>query len=53
LYYNLVDMHNLTPNIQEVMTFPNWLSVKQKYVETAVRKLCCIALFGPSKQILP
>jgi hypothetical protein len=29
LYYNLVDMHKLTPNIQEVMTFPNWLGVKQ------------------------
>jgi hypothetical protein len=28
LYYNLVDMHKLTPNIQEVMAFPNWLSVK-------------------------
>ncbi len=27
--YNMVDMHHLTPNIQEVMTFPNWLSVKQ------------------------
>jgi hypothetical protein len=35
LYYNLVDMHKLTPNIQEVMTFPNWLSVKQN-----MRKLC-------------
>jgi hypothetical protein len=23
LYYNLVDMHKLTPNIPEVMTFPN------------------------------
>jgi hypothetical protein len=22
-------MHKLTPNIQEVMTFRNWLSVKQ------------------------
>jgi hypothetical protein len=29
VFYNLVDMHKLTPNIQEVMTFPNWLSVKQ------------------------
>jgi hypothetical protein len=29
LYHNLVDMHKLTPNIQEVMVFPNWLSVKQ------------------------
>jgi hypothetical protein len=29
LYYNFVDMHKLTPNIQEVMAFPKWLSVKQ------------------------
>jgi hypothetical protein len=29
LYYNHVDMHTLTLNIQEVMTFLNWLSVKQ------------------------
>jgi hypothetical protein len=28
LYYNLDDIHNLTPNIQEVMAFRNWLSVK-------------------------
>jgi hypothetical protein len=30
LHYNLVDMHKLTPNIPEVVAFPNWLSVKQK-----------------------
>jgi hypothetical protein len=29
LCYNLVVMHKLTPNIQEVMAFPHWLSVKQ------------------------
>jgi hypothetical protein len=29
LYYNPVYMNKLTPNIQEVMAFPNWLSVKQ------------------------
>jgi hypothetical protein len=28
LYYKLVEMHKLIPNIQEVMAFPNWLSVK-------------------------
>jgi hypothetical protein len=28
-HYKLVDMHKLNPNIQEVMTFPNWLSAKQ------------------------
>jgi hypothetical protein len=28
LYYNHLDMHTLTPNIQEVMPFPSWLSAK-------------------------
>jgi hypothetical protein len=52
LHYNLIDMHKLTPNIQEVIAFPNWLSVEQKSVEIAVWNLCCIALFRPLKQIL-
>jgi hypothetical protein len=25
----MVDMHKLTPNNEEVLVFPNWLSVKQ------------------------
>jgi hypothetical protein len=29
VYYNIVDMHKLTPNIEEAMSFLNWLSVKQ------------------------
>jgi hypothetical protein len=29
LYYNLDDMHKITPNIHEVMAFSKWLSVKQ------------------------
>jgi hypothetical protein len=29
MYYNFVDVHKLTPNIQEVMAFRKWLSVKQ------------------------
>jgi hypothetical protein len=29
LCYILADMHKLTPNIHEVMTFPKWLSVNQ------------------------
>jgi hypothetical protein len=33
LCYNLADMHKLTPNIAEVMTFPKWLSVKQNLRE--------------------
>jgi hypothetical protein len=28
-HYKMVGMNKLTPNIQEVMAFPNWLSVKQ------------------------
>jgi hypothetical protein len=43
LYYNLVDMNKLTPNIQEVMVFLNWLSVKQKSVETGLE----IVLYSP------
>jgi hypothetical protein len=53
LQYDLVDMHKITPNIQEVVAFPIWLCVKQNSAETAVWNLCCIALFGPSKQMLP
>jgi hypothetical protein len=36
LHYDLIEMHKLTPNIQEFIAFPNWLSVKQKSVEIAV-----------------
>jgi hypothetical protein len=38
LHYDLIDMHKLTPNIQEVIAFPNWLSVKQKSAETVSLK---------------
>ena len=34
LNYDLIDMHKLTPNIQEVIAFIMWLSVKQKSTET-------------------
>jgi hypothetical protein len=43
LYYNIVDIHKLTPNIEEVMAFPNWLSVKQKSAETGLE----IVLYSP------
>jgi hypothetical protein len=36
LHYDLIDMHMLTPNIQEVIAFPNWLIAKQKSAETVV-----------------
>jgi hypothetical protein len=42
LHYNLIDMHKLTPNIQEVMSFPKWLSVKQKSAETAKSEVCAV-----------
>jgi hypothetical protein len=29
-------MHKLTPDIQEVMAFPNWLSVKAESVKIAL-----------------
>jgi hypothetical protein len=29
LHYDINDMHNLTPNIQEVIAFTKWLSDKQ------------------------
>jgi hypothetical protein len=33
LFYNVDDMHKLTPDIHEVMTFPKQLSVKQNLRE--------------------
>jgi hypothetical protein len=33
--HNMINMHNLTPNILDVISFSNWLSVKQNYAETA------------------
>jgi hypothetical protein len=29
LHYDLIDMHKLTPNIEEVIAFTMWLSDKQ------------------------
>jgi hypothetical protein len=48
LHYYVVDMHKLSLDIQDIMEFPRWLSVKQ-----IQQNLSCIALFGPMKQILP
>jgi hypothetical protein len=49
----MVDMHNLTPNIQEVMTFTKWLTDKQIQQKRAVWNLGYIAIFGPLKQMSP
>jgi hypothetical protein len=51
-HYKMVDMHKVNPNIQDVMAFPNWLSVNQNLQKLKVWDLCCIDLFGPLKQIL-
>jgi hypothetical protein len=29
LHYDLIDMHKLTPKVQEVIAFTNWLTDKQ------------------------
>jgi hypothetical protein len=34
LHYNLVSMHMVTRNIQKVIAFLNWLSVKQNLQES-------------------
>jgi hypothetical protein len=41
LYYNLVVMHKLNHNIQEVMTFSNWLSVKQN-LQKLLSEICAV-----------
>jgi hypothetical protein len=52
LHYDLVDIHKLSLQIDEVIEFPRRLNVKQ-ILENLVWKLGCIALFGPFKQIIP
>jgi hypothetical protein len=53
LHYDLIDMHKLTLNIQEVIAFTKWLSDKQIQRKCAVWNLGCIAIFGPLEQIFP
>jgi hypothetical protein len=50
LHYDLIDMHKLTPNIQEVIAFTKWVSNKQILLN--VLSLCYIAIFGPLEQML-
>jgi hypothetical protein len=52
LYYDLIEMHKLTPNIQEVIAFTKWLSDKQ-ILRNVLSEVCCIAIFGPLEQMLP
>jgi hypothetical protein len=52
LDYDLGDMHTLNLNIKEDIEFQRGLIVKLNRGKFSVWKLCCIALFGPLKQIL-
>jgi hypothetical protein len=53
LHYDLIDMHNLTPDIQEVIAFTKWLSDKQIQRKCAVWNLDYIAIFGHLEQLFP
>jgi hypothetical protein len=53
LHYDLIDMHKLTPKIQEVIAFTRWLSDKQIQRKCAVWNLDYIAMFGHLEQLLP
>jgi hypothetical protein len=49
----MVDMYDLTPNIQEVITFTMWLTDKQIQQKRAVWNLGYKAIFGPLEQLSP
>jgi hypothetical protein len=51
LHYDLIDMHNLTPKIQEVIAFTRWLSDKQTAKMCQVWNLGYKAIFGPLEQL--
>jgi hypothetical protein len=53
LIYDHIDMHKLSPNIQEVIAFTRWLSDKQTLRKCAVWNLGYIGLFGPLEQLFP
>jgi hypothetical protein len=53
LLYDLIDMHKLTPKIEEVIVFTKWLSDKQISAKRAVWNLGYIAIFGPLEQMSP
>jgi hypothetical protein len=53
LHYDLIDMHKLTPKVQEVIAFTNWLTDKQIQWKRAVWNLGYIAIFGPLEQLSP
>jgi hypothetical protein len=49
LHYDHIDMHKLTPKIQEVIVFTMWLTDKQ----IKVWNLGYIIIFGPLEQLSP
>jgi hypothetical protein len=51
LDYDIIDMHNLTPKIQEVIAFTKWLTDKQIQQKRAVWNLGYIAIFEPLEQL--
>ena len=53
LHYDHIDMHKLTPKIQEVIAFTKWLTDKQISGKRAVWNLGYIAIFGPLEQFSP
>jgi hypothetical protein len=53
LLYDHIDMHKLTPKIEEVIAFTNWLSDKQISAKRAVWNLRYIFIFGPLEEMSP
>jgi hypothetical protein len=52
-HYDIIDMHKLSPKIQEVIAFTKWLIDKQIQRKHAVWHLGYIAIFGPLEQLFP
>jgi hypothetical protein len=53
LHYDHIDMHKLTPKVQEVIAFTKWLTDKQIQQKNVVWNLGYIAIFGPLEQLSP
>jgi hypothetical protein len=53
LHYDHIDMHKLTPKIQEVIAFTKWLTDKQIQQKMCVWNLGYIAIFEPLEQLSP
>jgi hypothetical protein len=48
-----VDMHKLTPKIEEVIAFTKWITDKQLSAKRAVWNLGYVVIFGLLKQLSP